>query len=236
MNRSWDIMRNAANGADPDGSTPRMDETRPRDREHFTSSDREEAPYGYGGYGHAHARPLAGPRDPEGEPWIEHGAEYGYGFDYGDRIREMEGMQRQWRARAEDDASRAQSGPPSLWRRLKGAFAGKGPRNWTRPDARIFDDVCEALTDDPRLDASDVEVSVEDGEVTLTGTVDGRRSKRLADAIADRVRGVKDVHNRLRLRPDEGAMEGAVEGAARGAGAEPPAAGGGSRGRNQAVR
>lgn len=35
--------------------------------------------------------------------------------------------------------------------------------------------------------------------MTLEGTVPDRRTKRLAEAVADSVRGVQDVHNRLRL-------------------------------------
>jgi osmotically-inducible protein OsmY len=42
---------------------------------------------------------------------------------------------------------------------------------------------------------------VRDGEVTLTGTVDARMVKRAAEECCDHVRGVKDVHNHLRVRP-----------------------------------
>jgi osmotically-inducible protein OsmY len=34
----------------------------------------------------------------------------------------------------------------------------------------------------------------------LPGTVDDRRAKRLAEDLAESVSGVKDVHNRLRVR------------------------------------
>ena len=48
---------------------------------------------------------------------------------------------------------------------------------------------------------------MEKGEVTLEGTVETRRQKRLAEALADTVRGIEDIHNRLRLkkhrRPEE---------------------------------
>src|SRR5262245_20667475 len=52
-----------------------------------------------------------------------------------------------------------------------GMHAGKGPRGYRRSDARIYEDVCEALTRDGEVDASDVEVTVEDGQVMLSGTV-----------------------------------------------------------------
>ena len=89
---------------------------------------------------------------------------------------------------------------PSLWQRVKGAFTGKGPKNYVRSDERIREDVCEHLSYHPYIDASDVEVMVRAGEVTLTGTVDARMVKRAAEECCDHVRGVTDVHNHLRVR------------------------------------
>lgn len=86
-----------------------------------------------------------------------------------------------------------------IWDRVRGIFQGHGPRGYKRADGRIREDVCEILTDDPYVDASDVEVEVKDGEVTLTGTVSGRDVKRRAEALVDHVGGVRDVHNRLRI-------------------------------------
>ncbi len=80
-----------------------------------------------------------------------------------------------------------------------GEHAGRGPRGYQRSDARIADDVCDRLTRHGWIDASDIEVRVEDGEVTLEGTVDSRPTKRLAEEVAESVSGVRDVHNRLRV-------------------------------------
>lgn len=77
---------------------------------------------------------------------------------------------------------------------------GKGPKNFTRSDERIKDDINSRLTDDPYVDASEIEVAVESGEVTLTGTVPDRSSKRRAEDIAELVSGVKNVENRLRVK------------------------------------
>ncbi len=49
------------------------------------------------------------------------------------------------------------------------------------------------------LDAREVEVAVQAGEVTLTGTVLSRDDKRALEDLADDVFGVEDVHNRLTL-------------------------------------
>lgn len=76
---------------------------------------------------------------------------------------------------------------------------GRGPRNYQRPDQSIYEDVCERLTHDDKVDASEIEVSVTDGEVTLAGTVRSRTSKRRATQVAGEVRGVRDVHNNIRI-------------------------------------
>ncbi|HET7585122.1 MAG TPA: BON domain-containing protein [Gemmatimonadaceae bacterium] len=78
-------------------------------------------------------------------------------------------------------------------------YAGRGPRGYTRSDERIREDVNDRLTWSPELDASGVEVKVENGEVTLTGTVDDRHAKRLAEDLAEDVFGVRDVHNELHV-------------------------------------
>ncbi len=82
----------------------------------------------------------------------------------------------------------------------RGRFAGRGPRNYQRPDDRIRDDVNEQLTRHPDIDASDIDVQVRGGEVTLGGTVESREMKRLADDVADNVFGVKEVHNQIRVQ------------------------------------
>jgi hypothetical protein len=79
------------------------------------------------------------------------------------------------------------------------SHAGRGPKNYRRPDASIAEDVSEALTLDPDVDASEIDVHVEGGEVTLTGSVHDRRSKRRAEDDAAACSGVRDVHNRLRI-------------------------------------
>jgi osmotically-inducible protein OsmY len=81
--------------------------------------------------------------------------------------------------------------------REAGGFRGRGPKGYRRSDERIREDVCELLTADSRVDASNIEVRAENGEVTLSGTVRAREDKRLAEDLAETVTGVRDVHNRL---------------------------------------
>lgn len=85
-----------------------------------------------------------------------------------------------------------------------GPYRGRGPRGYVRSDARIREDVSDLLCDDPLLDASGMEVEVSNGEVTLSGSVEDRRSKRRAEDIVDSVSGVRHCQNNLRIRPPEG--------------------------------
>ena len=80
-----------------------------------------------------------------------------------------------------------------------GRFAGRGPKNYRRSDERITEEVCEHLTRNPDVDASEITVHVENGVVTLSGTVEDRHARRAAeDAVCD-LWGVSDVRNELRV-------------------------------------
>src|SRR4029078_3461021 len=82
----------------------------------------------------------------------------------------------------------------------EGRHRGRGPKGYTRSDDRIREEVCDRLTDDPVVDASDVEVNVSNSEVTLSGTVDNREERRRAENCAERVSGVTHVQNNLRVK------------------------------------
>lgn len=82
---------------------------------------------------------------------------------------------------------------------MEGPYRGRGPKGYRRADERIHEEICDRLTAHGAIDATGIEVHVDTGEVTLEGTVADRRMKRLAEAVVDSVRGVVDVHNRLRL-------------------------------------
>jgi hypothetical protein len=83
------------------------------------------------------------------------------------------------------------------------SFRGRGPQNYRRSDERIREDVCDRLTEDQDIDASNIQVLVDNGEVTLEGQVDERRVKWMAEEVASRCLGVADVHNHLRVvRPE----------------------------------
>jgi hypothetical protein len=83
--------------------------------------------------------------------------------------------------------------------RTIGKHKGKGPRGYQRSDERIKEDINDHLSDDPFIDATDIEVTVEKGEVTLVGNVEDRQEKRKAEEIAESVSGVLNVENRIRV-------------------------------------
>jgi len=91
-------------------------------------------------------------------------------------------------------------------RKVKRAF--RGPKGYKRSDERIREDVNDRLAQQDQLDPSEIEVSVANAEVTLTGTVDSRHEKFIAEEIADDVSGVNEVHNQLRVRRAQSAMTG----------------------------
>ena len=78
---------------------------------------------------------------------------------------------------------------------------GRAPYNDRPSDARIHDEICALLRHDGSIDASEIDVSVLEADILLTGTVEHRQLKHLAEDIAFRVSGVLDVTNQLRVGP-----------------------------------
>lgn len=76
---------------------------------------------------------------------------------------------------------------------------GRGPSDYTRSDERIREDANDRLTEHPLIDARQVSVTVDEGEITLSGTVRSRIEKRRAEDCVEDVSGVKHVQNNLRI-------------------------------------
>ncbi len=139
--------------------------------------------YGYGGYG-AYSSP------------------YGFGGAYaGDRARSdyRDRGSRDWWDRTSDEVI-SWFGDEDAARRRRRDHSGRGPANYTRSDERIREDVNANLTDDWGVDASDITVAVQNGDVTLDGTVATRLQKRRAEDCAEDVSGVRNVQNNLRVK------------------------------------
>jgi hypothetical protein len=123
-----------------------------------------------------------------GERWGD--ADYGRG---------RYGQERGFWDRASDEVSSWFGDEEAERRRRVDHLRGRGPKGYTRSDDRIREDVNDHLTDDWRVDATNIEVSVSSGEVTLSGTVDSRDDKRRAEDLAENISGVKHVQNNLRV-------------------------------------
>jgi BON domain len=190
--------------------------------------DDSERSYGYSrDIYHAHRRPggiyrrneggyATGTFYPDGPAYersYEYGREQGLGDDPPDEeLAPEERAVRIRRQRAPSATSRGAAGRhydygfagpygevDSYTWDVPGPYRGRGPRGYRRAAERIHEDICDRLEAHGNLDASEIEVSVERGEVTLNGTVPDRQTKRLAEVVAEHVRGVVDVHNRLTL-------------------------------------
>lgn len=159
---------------------------RPSEYDQYTGMTSEP---GFGaGYG------AAGPRRT--------GGGYGYGgpHDWGGRDDNERGF---WDKATDEVSSWFGDEDAERRREMDRGHTGRGPRNYARSDSRIHEDVCDRLTENPMIDASEVEVSVSDREVTLSGIVHSREEKRRAEDLAEDVSGVTHVQNNLRVQRRE---------------------------------
>lgn len=131
------------------------------------------------------------PRRPE--PAVLSREDIGYGparpyeFDFGPE------MPPPRERRAGGGVARRKSGPPAAG---QGPYRGRLMRR-RRPDLWIRADVERALFHDTWVDSDRILVEVEDGVVTLTGTLPDRTEIRRAIDDASNVSGVRRVRNHL---------------------------------------
>jgi osmotically-inducible protein OsmY len=144
----------------------------------------------YGGYSTGQSRYAYGAHTPYGYRGRNEYDERGRGGEYADDAR-PEG--RSWLERAGEKVS-AFFGAED-----EGRYRGRGPKGYRRSDDRIREDVSDRLTDDPWLDASDIEVEVRECEVVLKGAVHSREDKRRAEHLSEAISGVRNVQNHLRV-------------------------------------
>lgn len=79
-------------------------------------------------------------------------------------------------------------------------YRGRGPKGYRRSDESIKEDVSEALYRCSEVDASEIEVFVSQGTVTLKGFVNDREQKRSAENAVEYLSGVEDIFNELRVK------------------------------------
>jgi hypothetical protein len=69
-----------------------------------------------------------------------------------------------------------------------------------RSNEQIQEEICERLRTHPDVDARDIHVRVAEGMVTLTGSVESKHQRRVADLIAEDALGTERVKNELHVR------------------------------------
>jgi BON domain len=161
----------------------------PMDRNDMRGQGRGEPPWGnqMGGYDQHPGYPAGQRSDHERMGYQASGGAQGYGPQgYGG---------------SQDDPQRV-GGFGAHAHRGTGPHRGKGPLGYQRSDERLRELVSEALSDDDQIDASQIQVTVKDGEVTLSGIVDDRRTRREAEDCVANISGVRDVQIQLRVKDD----------------------------------
>lgn len=155
----------------------------------YRRHDRFNSGYGGSGYGRrefgpSHYHEADGDRPYPGD----------YGLEPGARAsgREEDGFS--WRVNHGYRGTGGHRSPPH-----DDGHRGRGPKGYVRGDDRIREDVCDSLTYDRHVDASQIEVAVKGGEVTLSGEIESRAARRHAEELAERALGVKHVQNNLRV-------------------------------------
>lgn len=164
---------------DRDASSPATGAQRGDDRHHYVADRRRGHEGDYYDQGDsANANPAASPADGGGVGAASHG---GY---------------------AEQTSGQSASGSYGNPHARPGEdFRGRGPKNYVRSDERLREDISERLTADPEIDASEIEVQVTDGAVTLLGHVDRRQTRYRVEDLVDRCHGVSNIDNRLGIGP-----------------------------------
>ncbi|MDQ4076437.1 MAG: BON domain-containing protein [Chloroflexota bacterium] len=168
----------------------------------YGERDYGERGYGQRGYGYGRESRMRG---------YDREQDYGYGQQYGTRNYGERGYgergygrtygTRDWGERDYDTGDVGWS-YTEVWL-IPGPETGRGPQDYQRSTESIHEQACERLTRHGQLDASNIRVTVDDGEVTLEGTVNSREEKRMAEEALDTVSGVRDVHNRLRVQEQQ---------------------------------
>lgn len=225
-NKSWDDRSNDWNNRNRDLNERDFNEHRNRNYNYESGGNVNQ---NYGQYGNRNAGDWDNENDRNYEGYTSGDYNRSGNKDYNrsnysnnenyNRNRNNNPNDRNWWDRTADEVSSWFGDDDAKRRRrmdeLNGPHRGKGPKGYMRSDDKIRDDINDKLYHDSYVDASDIEVTVKDGDVTLSGTVDSRDTKRRAEDLAEGVTGVKDVSNNLKINrtisgqtTDQGGIKG----------------------------
>jgi hypothetical protein len=120
------------------------------------------------------------------------GNDYGYGHE-GERAAPQEGS-------SEGGSEYISNLQPPEYTELtesESPFGNEPPPDLDRSDGEILSEVQERLEQSRRVDISGIEIAVNEGEVTLSGTVNSLEAYDRIEDVASTVVGVKSIRNRL---------------------------------------
>jgi len=66
-------------------------------------------------------------------------------------------------------------------------------------DGFIYDQVRRVLANDPDVKGGTLDVDVQNGVVTVKGTVTGEKARQKVNKLAKKVKGVKEVDNQVKV-------------------------------------
>jgi hypothetical protein len=82
-------------------------------------------------------------------------------------------------------------------------YRGIGPKGYQAKRFKIIEDACEILARDKYLDASNIQVGLDNGVLVLRGEVLSRSDKKRAEALVENIPGIVDVANYLGIAPPQ---------------------------------
>ena len=83
---------------------------------------------------------------------------------------------------------------------IRDALTSSDEPTYQRSSQLIFEEATEALRRARDLDSRHIDLSVEEGLVTLIGEVETRELKKLAEDCVEHITGVTDVMNNIKVR------------------------------------
>lgn len=193
--RGWSRSREMQSSDQGRGQYGRQDYEEQRSRE-SQQSRYDEPRYGQQRFGPNYGSRYAGDQDR----WYGQQDQQNWEQQFGQQPQTMRGQGGYGQqARFGQGMEYANRGEQRDWRWDQGPYSGKGPRDYRRSDASIRDEACELLTRHGGIDATDININVHEGDITLSGNVPERHMRRMAEDMLENISGVRDINDQLRI-------------------------------------
>lgn len=104
------------------------------------------------------------------------------------------------RAEPARDADLGRGRAGTNWNSGIGSYYGRGPKNWKLSDEKIKEKVSEILLHSHDVDPSEMEIEVDQGVVTLKGSIASVGMRRVAEDLVLSIPFVEDVFTQLKIK------------------------------------